>query len=72
MALGKFPYSRQDEAVKAPEKDDDPSRLPETEWKSAYQPFPKQNIQDATDDVGGAIWGQSETYRRLNCRGKDN
>ena len=72
MPIPAWPYSRLNEGMKPQERDDDPSHLPET--KPDNYPYPKwhaDNVEDATEDVGAAGWAESETFRRINCRGKD-
>ncbi len=73
MANKGDPYSRLTEGmVHGQSPDDNPARLPDQENKAMYGQYLKADlqIQNATDDVSGACWGESETYRRLNCRGK--
>ena len=63
-------YSRLTDAMRPQPKDDDPSNLPQEEKPQSYWPYPVPNVLNASDDVSGAAWAMSETYRRLNCRGK--
>lgn len=67
-----IPYSRLTDGMKnGQDPDDDPAKLSNHPTSDAYYPWPKKNVSDATDDVGAAGWGCSETYRRLNSRGPD-
>lgn len=66
------PYSRLTDGMRPMQADDDPSNLPAQEDKAIYARYTHadRQIQNATDDVSGAAWAETETYRRLNCRGK--
>ena len=69
MATPSLPYNRLTEGLKPQDPDDDPAKLV-LPSSGAYPEWRKDNVSDATDDVGAAAWGCSETYRRLNSRGK--
>ena len=66
-----WPYSRLTEEMTPESPDDNPANLPQEDGKTTGQwDYPKQVVTDATPDVGATCWGENETFRRLNCRGK--
>ena len=73
MAKDNLPYSRLTEAMPPEPKDDDPANLEDFDGKAAsgiMGQYKRPVVTDAGPDVGASAWAMSETYRRINCRGK--